>query len=129
MLTNANIARIINSDDIQSVVKKMVTNKVLHDKQKKNPLTNKFKMNFLNPYKKELKEENKKKQQENKDKHDQIVKERLERKKQHRKGGRKFLSLYRKELGEATKKSEKEYKEYIKSTKIGKAAFAEEEEK
>ena len=52
MLTNANIARIINSDDIQSVVKKMEKNKVMHDKQKKNPLTNKVKMHFLNPYKK-----------------------------------------------------------------------------
>ena len=60
MLTNANIARIINSDDIQSVVKKMEKNKVLHDKQKKNPLTNKVKMHFLNPYKKELREEYKK---------------------------------------------------------------------
>ena len=66
MLTNANIARIINSDDIQSVVKKIEKNKVMHDKQKKNPLTNKVKMHFLNPYKKELREEYKKKQEENK---------------------------------------------------------------
>jgi large subunit ribosomal protein L4e len=128
MLTNANIARIINSDDIQSVVKKMEKNKVLHDKQKKNPLTNKVKMHFLNPYKKELREEYKKKQEENKDKHDEIVKARLERKKQHRKEGRKFILNYRKELEGANQKTIKEYKEYIKSTKIGKAAFAEEEE-
>ena len=63
MLTNANIARIINSDDIQSVVKKMEKNTVMHDKQKKNPLTNKVKMNYLNPYRKELREEYKKTQQ------------------------------------------------------------------
>ena len=61
MLTNANIARIINSDDIQSVVKKIEKNTVMHDKQKKNPLTNRVKMDFLNPYRKELREENKKK--------------------------------------------------------------------
>ena len=61
MLTNANIARIINSDDIQSVVKPMEKNKVMDDKQKKNPLTNKVKMDILNPYKKELREEDKKK--------------------------------------------------------------------
>ena len=128
MLTNANIARIINSDDIQSVVKKMEKNKVLHDKQKKNPLTNKVKMHFLNPYKKELREEYKKKQQENKDKHDEIVKARLERRKQHRKSGKNFIRNYRKELEGANQKTIKEYKEYIKSTKIGKAAFAEEEE-
>ena len=126
MLTNANIARIINSDDIQSVVKPMEKNKVMHDKQKKNPLTNKVKMDFLNPYKKELREEYKKKQQENKDKHAEIVKKRLERKRAHRKGGRKFISSYRKELEGANQETIKEYKNYIKSTKIGKAAFAEE---
>ena len=129
MLTNANIARIINSDDIQSVVKKMEKNTVMHDKQKKNPLTNKVKMDFLNPYRKELREENKKKNQEHKDKHAEIVKKRLERKKAHRKGARQFISKYRKELEGANEKTIKEYKEYIKSTKIGKAAFAEEEEK
>ena len=127
MLTNANIARIINSDDIQSVVKKMEKNKVLHDKQKKNPLTNKVKMDFLNPYKKVLREEYKKKQTENKDKHDAIAKARLERKRQHRKSGRQFIVNYRKELEGANEKTIKEYKEYIKSTKIGKAAFAEED--
>ena len=128
MLTNANIARIINSDDIQSVVKRMEKNKVLHDKQKKNPLTNKVKMNFLNPYKKELREEYKKKQQENKDKHDAIAKARLERRRQNRKSGKSFIRNYRKELEGANQKTIKEYKEYIKSTKIGKAAFAEEVE-
>ena len=52
----------------------------MDDKQKKNPLTNKVKMDFLN------------KQQENKDKYAEIVKKRLERKRAHRKGGRKFIS-------------------------------------
>jgi hypothetical protein len=36
---------------------------------------------------------------------------------------------YHKELEGANEKTIKEYKQYIKSTKIGKAAFAEEEEK
>ena len=129
MLTNANIARIINSDDIQSVVKKMEKNTVMHDRQKKNPLTNKVKMDYLNPYKKELREQYKKEQKEKKDNHAEIVKKRLERKKAHRKGARKFISNYHKELEVANQKTIKEYKEYIKSTKIGKAAFAEEEEK
>ena len=83
MLTNANIARIINSDDIQSLVKPIEKNKVMDDKQKKNPLTNKVKMEFLNTYKKELREEYKKKQQENKDNYAEIVKKRLERKRAH----------------------------------------------
>ena len=127
MLTNANIARIINSDDIQSVVKKIEKNKVMHDKQKKNPLTNKVKMDFLNPYKKELKKQYLDKQKENVDKHDAIVKAKLQRKKQHRKSGKSFILNYRKELEGANQKTIKEYKEYIKSTKIGKAAFAEED--
>ena len=50
----------------------MEKNKVMDDKQKKNPLTNKVKIDFLNPYKKELREEYKKKQRENKDKHAEI---------------------------------------------------------
>ena len=129
MLTNANIARIINSDDIQSVVKPIAKNTVIHDKQKKNPLTNKFKMNYLNPYKKELKEEYKKKQQENKDKHAEIVKKRQERKKQHREGGKKFILNYYKELEGANQKTITEYKEYIRSTKIGKQVEKEEEKK
>ena len=129
MLTNANIARIINSDDIQSVVKKMEKNTIMHDKQKKNPLTNKVKMDYLNPYRKELREQYKKEQKEHKDKHAEIVKKRLERKKAHRKGARKFINNYHKELEVANQKTIKEYKEYIKSTKIGKAAFAEEDEK
>jgi large subunit ribosomal protein L4e len=128
ILTNANIARIINSDDIQSVVKKIEKNTVMHDKQKKNPLTNKVKMDYLNPYRKELREQYKKEQKEHKDKHAEIVKKRLERKKAHRKGARKFISNYHKELEVANQKTIKEYKEYIKSTKIGKAAFAEEDE-
>ena len=64
MLTNANIARIINSDDIQSVVKKIEKNTVMHDKQKKNPLTNRVKMDFLNPYRKELREGKEKEKEE-----------------------------------------------------------------
>ena len=50
-------------------------------------------------------------------------------KKEHRKGARKFINNYHKELEVANQKTIKEYKEYIKSTKIGKAAFAEEDEK
>ena len=105
----------------------MKKNKVMHDKQKKNLLTNKVKMDFLNPYKKELREEDKKKQQENKDNYAEIVKKRLERKRAHRKGGRKFISSYCKELEGSNQETIKKYKNYIKSTKIGKAAFAEEE--
>ncbi len=61
------------------------------------------------------------------DKHNAIVKTKLQRKKQHRKIGKSCILNYRKELEGANQKTIKEYKEYIKSTKIGKAAFAEED--
>ena len=102
----------------------MEKNKVMDDKQKKNPLTNKVKMDFLKPYKKELRDEYKKKQQENKDTHAEIVKKRLERKRAHRKVGKKFISNYRKELEGANQETIKEYKNYIKSTKINIFSFA-----
>ena len=53
MLVNANLARIINSDEVQSVVRPKAVNHQLHDRQKRNPLTNRAKMNFLNPFDKE----------------------------------------------------------------------------
>ena len=85
-------------------------------------------MDYLNPYKKELRAQYKKKQEDDKNKHDAIVKAKLERKKKYRKGARKFIIQYHKELEGANEKTQKEYREYIKSTKIGKAAFAEEDE-
>ena len=123
ILANANIAKIINSDDIQSIVRPIRHNKVLHDKQKKNPLTNKAKMNFLNPYAKEKKAAYAKAQADAKAKHEERRKARLAEKKQHRKKGRQFISKYYKELEGANEKTIKEYKEYIRSTKIGKDAL------
>lgn len=123
ILANANIARIINSDDIQSIVKPIQHNVVLHDKQKKNPLTNKVKMNFLNPYAKVKKAEYAKQQKEATDKHEERRKARIALKKEHRKKGRQFITKYYKELEGANAKTIKEYKNYIKSTKVGKEAL------
>ena len=127
MLANANISRIINSDDIQSIVKPIQKNKMLHDRQKKNPLTNKVKMHFLNPYAKEKKEQYDKQRKECVDKREERRKERLAKKKAHRKKGRQFIIKYHKELEGANQETIKQYKEYIKSTKIGKEAFDDEE--
>lgn len=127
MLANANISRIINSDDIQSIVKPIQKNKMLHDRQKKNPLTNKVKMHFLNPYAKEKKEQYDKQRKECIDKREERRKQRLAKKKEHRKKGRQFIIKYHKELEGANQETIKSYKEYIKSTKIGKEAFADEE--
>jgi large subunit ribosomal protein L4e len=55
ILQNANLARLVNSTEIQSIVRPKQKNVQLHDRQKKNPLRNKAKMNFLNPFDKERK--------------------------------------------------------------------------
>lgn len=129
MLSNANIARIINSDDIQSVVKPIQHNKILHDRQKKNPLKNKVKMNYLNPYAKEKKAADKKADEDAKNNRDARRKERLAKKKEHRKKGRQFIIKYYKELEGANQKTIDEYKEYIKSTKVGQAALKQHQDK
>jgi large subunit ribosomal protein L4e len=50
VLTNSDIARIVNSDEIQKVVNKAKRNVRVHSRQKKNPLTNQKTMRYLNPY-------------------------------------------------------------------------------
>lgn len=48
-MTNPDLARIINSNEIQSVVQPVKENKVVHEVQKKNPLKNRKLMDRLNP--------------------------------------------------------------------------------
>jgi large subunit ribosomal protein L4e len=50
VMTCADIARIINSDQVQSKLRDVRQNIRQHDKTKKNPLTNKAMMNKLNPF-------------------------------------------------------------------------------
>jgi len=50
MMTCADLARIINSDQVQSKLREQRTSVRVHDKAKKNPLKNKALMNRLNPF-------------------------------------------------------------------------------
>jgi len=50
VLTNADIAKIINSDSVQNAIRNKKENRALHSKQKKNPLTNHAAKDQLNPY-------------------------------------------------------------------------------
>jgi len=50
VLTNADIAKIINSDSVQSALRNKKDNRPLHSTQKKNPLKNHAAMETLNPY-------------------------------------------------------------------------------
>jgi len=50
VLTNPDIAKIINSDSVQSAIRNKKENRPLHSKQKKNPLKNAAAMERLNPH-------------------------------------------------------------------------------
>jgi large subunit ribosomal protein L4e len=62
VIVNSDIGGIINSDEIQRVLKAKKTVRPLHYKQKKNPLRNKGEMKKLNPYAPILKEKKAKEQ-------------------------------------------------------------------
>jgi large subunit ribosomal protein L4e len=123
LLQNASLSRVINSSEVQSVVRPIRKNVVLHDRQKKNPLKNKTKANFLNPNLKVVRENAIKTQEENKKNRDQRLKARRGVRKTYKKQGRKFLNDFHKSVVEAGLNTEREYKEYIKSTRIGKDAM------
>lgn len=123
LLQNASLSRVINSSEIQSIVRPVRKNVVLHDKQKKNPLKNRVKAHFLNPALKVATAAATKTQEENKKNRDQRLKTRRGIRKTHKKQGRKFLNDYHKSVVEAGLNTEKDYKNYIKSTRIGKDAM------
>jgi len=50
VMSCADLSRIINSDQVQSKLREVLTSVRSHDKTKKNPLTNKAMMNRLNPF-------------------------------------------------------------------------------
>jgi len=60
VVSHADIAKIINSDAIQKVVKEAGHNHAVHHLQKKNPLKNRKAMEYLNPYSKTVRDMEKK---------------------------------------------------------------------
>jgi len=64
VLANAAIAKIINSDAIQTAIKPKSHNVAVHHIQKKNPLNNRKYMEFLNPYSKTVRDNEKKAHEE-----------------------------------------------------------------
>lgn len=131
LLHNANLARLINSDEIQSVVRPKQKNVVLHDIHKRNPLKNKAIMHKLNPFDKERNAQDKATRENNIKNRDQRLKTQRAERKKHRQLGRKFIRTYRQELNDANKQTINEYDAYIRSQRIGKKALenvAEEEE-
>ena len=76
LLTNPDIAKIINSNEIQSVVRNQRSNKPVHTKGKKNPLTNHTAQERLNPYAKTVRDMAKKTEDQNKKKRQEAIKAR-----------------------------------------------------
>jgi large subunit ribosomal protein L4e len=127
-LQNANLARIINSNEVQSVVRPTQKNVRLHERQHRNPLTNAAVMNRLNPFDKERKAAVRKSIETNKANKTTRLNTRKAARKTNRKFGRKFFANYHNELSGANARTEKDYKDYIKSIRIGKDAMKEEVE-
>jgi large subunit ribosomal protein L4e len=125
LLQNANLARIINSAEIQNQVRPKQKNVAIHDRQKKNPLKNRRKMDFLNPHDKVKRTNAKKATEETKKNKAALLQTRKQSRKAHRKQGRSFIKTFKTGLADASKASEQDYVDYIKSQKIGKDTMKE----
>ena len=119
LLTNANVARIINSDEVQSVVRTKQHKVCLHDRKKRNPLVNKSIMHKLNPYDKIRKSNETKKHNDAKKNKEAKLKNKKATRKSLRKQGRQFISNYRKGLEVANQDTIKEYNQYVIDFKGG----------
>lgn len=76
LLTNPDIAKIINSNEVQSVVRAQKRHSDLHTVGKKNPLTNHAARERLNPHSATLRAQEKKTHQENQKKRQEALKAR-----------------------------------------------------
>lgn len=119
LLNNANISRIINSDEIQTIVRGKQQNRCLHDRKKRNPLKNRALMSRLNPYDKVRRQAETKKAEDAKKNRDAKLKAKRAARKGLRKVGRNFISQYRKGLASADEFTTQDYNEYIKATQVG----------
>jgi large subunit ribosomal protein L4e len=119
LITNANVSRIINSDEVQTVVKRKERQVCLHDKKKRNPLKNKAIMSRLNPYDKVRKAALTKKALDAVKNKDAKLKAKKAIRKAHRKQGRKFIVNYRQGLEVANQNTISEYLQYVNDSKGG----------
>jgi large subunit ribosomal protein L4e len=123
LIQNANLARLVNSDEIQSIVRPVAKVQVLHSRQRKNPLINKAQMHRLNPFDRIRKEQEKSLEASNKKNAASNLKTRRELRKKHRNHGRNFIKSFRNSLEAANAYSEQDYKTYISAIKIGEDAM------
>jgi len=115
VVSNADIAKIINSDAIQKVVRAARENRPAQDKQKKNPLKNAKVMDHLNPHAKTVREMAKKAHEEGQKRRKaaldakrgiskSLTKEQKDTKKTLRKQSRNWLKTVVKNVDDSVKK-------------------------
>ncbi|MCP3682071.1 MAG: 50S ribosomal protein L4 [bacterium] len=119
LMNNANLARLVNSDEVQSVVRAKRRNVLLHGKRRANPLKNRELMSKINPYDKVRKQDAKKEEEHAKANRDKKLKDKKVVRKKYRKQGRKFIGNVRASIAQANNKSQTDYRNYIESIKIG----------
>jgi len=119
LLQNANISRIINSDEIQSIVRPARKNCRLHEHHKRNPLKNKAMMHKLNPFDKIRKASATKKAAESGSVRENRLKQRRVVRKSKRPHGKQFIRSFRQGLETANQATIERYKKYISDTKVG----------
>ena len=122
-MNNANLARLINSDEVQSIVRPKQHNTVLHGRRRNNPLKNSALMNRLNPFDKVRKQEERKTEESNKKNKTANIKTRRDARKKFRKAGRTFIRNVRESLVVSNQTSQKNYRDYITAIKIGEDAM------
>ena len=110
VLANPDIGQIINSNEVQSVLRAPRKSRVIHSRQKKNPLKNKKHMDYLNPYYKELRAERTK----GPTKHKRIRKE----KKQHTARSGKLLDDIMEKIDEDQARIDKDHKQALDEIRV-----------
>lgn len=111
VISNPDIAALINSDEVQRVLRNKKTSKVLHPRQKKNPLKNRELMNKINPYAPKIKEEAEKK-------HGKKIKKTKADKEKHRAHAKQVLQKVTATLDATEKRIHDDYKHALAMTKV-----------
>jgi large subunit ribosomal protein L4e len=127
VMANANLARLINSDELQSVVRAKQRNVVLHGRRRNNPLKNRALMARLNPYDAVRRAEETKNAALAVKNKASTLKARREVRKTYRKQGRTHIRNIKESLELSNNRSATDYRNYIKQIKIGENAMKDQE--
>lgn len=111
VISNPDIAAIINSDEVQRILRNKKSVRPLHPRQKKNPIKNREVMNKINPYATQIQEQNAKRQ-------GQKIKKTKADKQKHRTHAKQVLDKINKSLETAETRINDNYKQAVALTKV-----------